>query len=100
MNILIICALGVSSGLLRRKMQEEMTKRGIEGTCEAVSIELLTEKMEGRDIVLVAPQLRISFDEVEEILAGKLPYYLIEAQDYGLMNVKNILDKCLPLIQK
>jgi len=100
MNILIICALGVSSGILRRKMSEELAKRGIEGTVEAVSIEALEEKMVGKDIVLVAPQLRISFDEVEATLAGKIPYYLIEAPDYGLMRVAEILDKIKPLINK
>lgn len=100
MNILIICALGVSSGILKRKLNEELTKRGIQGSVEAVSVDILEEKMVGKDIILVAPQLRIQFDEIKEVLTGKLPYYLIEPTDYGMMNVSGILDKIQPLVKK
>ncbi len=100
MNILIICQFGASSGILKRKMAEEMADRGIEGSVEAYSIEDLEEMLPGKNIVLVGPQLRINLEEINAAVDGRVPVQLIESVDYGTMNAKNILDKCIPLIQK
>ena len=100
MNILIICAFGASSGILKRKLKEEMENKGINGTVEAYSVEDLDNVINGKDIVLIAPQLRISFDEICEQIANKVPVYLIEPVDYGTMNASNILDKSLKLVNK
>lgn len=100
MNILIVCAFGASSGILKRKLAEEMESKGISGTVEAYSVEDLDNVISGKDIVLVAPQLRISYYEICEQVAGKVPVYLIESVDYGTMNASNVLEKSLKLIEK
>lgn len=100
MNILIICAFGASSDILKRKLMEEMKNKGLEGSVEAFSVEDLDTAINGKDIVLVAPQLRISYDEIVEQVGGKVPVSLIESVDYGMMNAKNILDKCVKLLEK
>lgn len=100
MNILIICAFGASSGILKRKLMQEMENKGVQGTVEAYSVEDLDDVVSGKDLVLVAPQLRISFNEIEEQLAGKVPVALIDTVDYGTMNVSNILEKSIKLINK
>lgn len=100
MNILIICAFGASSGILKRKLMEEMKNKGLEGSVEAFSVEDLDTAINGKDIVLVAPQLRISYDEIVEQVGGKVPVSLIKSVDYGMMNAKNILDKCVKLLEK
>lgn len=81
-------------------MAEEMADRGIEGSVEAYSIEDLEEMLPGKNIVLVGPQLRINLEEINAAVDGRVPVQLIESVDYGTMNAKNILDKCIPLIQK
>lgn len=100
MNILIICQFGASSGILKRKMAEELADRGIDGSVEAYSIEDLQEMLPGKDIVLVGPQLRINLKEIISVVNDRVPVQLIESVDYGTMNAKNILDKCIPLIKK
>ena len=79
---------------------EEMKNKGLEGSVEAFSGEDLDTAINGKDIVLVAPQLRISYDEIVEQVGGKVPVSLIESVDYGMMNAKNILDKCVKLLEK
>ena len=95
MNILIICANGVSSGLLSRKIEEELRKTDDSSTCVAASQMDLEEMIDGKDYILVGPQLRIMYDILKQRVNGRLPISLIDSRDYGTMKANNIVEKVL-----
>lgn len=95
MNILIVCAFGASSGILKRNIMEEMKKRNISGSVSAYSVEDLELQLENKDIVLVAPQLRIQLNDIKKVVSGKVPVNMIDSVDYGMMNAANILEKSI-----
>lgn len=98
MNILIICAFGASSNILKRKIAEELKSRNINGSVSAYSVEDLNDVINDKDIVLVAPQLRISLPEIEKEVNGRIPIQLIDSVDYGTMNAYNILNKITAIL--
>ena len=93
MNVLIICANGISSGILAKKIEDELKLKESSSTCIAASQLDLDEMIEGKDYILVGPQLRIMFETLKNRVNGRVPISLIESVDYGQMNAKNIVKK-------
>lgn len=99
MNILIVCAFGASSGILKREIMKEMSAKGIEGSVSAYSVEDLELQLANKDIVLVAPQLRIQLNDIKKIINNRVPVNMIDSIDYGMMNAKNILEKSITFLK-
>lgn len=98
MNIVLVCNAGMSTGIMQLKLQEEIKKRTIDATVKAVPMVELDEIIEETDAILLAPQIRFAENDIKKLVPEKVPVVVISAQDFGLMNVKNVLDELMKKI--
>lgn len=98
MRILLICAVGMSTSLIVKKMQE-IAPAGTQISADASSN--LAEIIDDYDVVLVGPQIRFREAQIRELAAGKnIEVGLIEPIWYGRLMAKEILDYALELGNK
>ena len=98
MNILLVCAAGMSTSLLVKKMQNEAGKKGINVKIEAKPISELGNFIEEFDVVLVGPQMKYKESYVKEIVEryGK-KYMVIPPVLYGMVDGEKTLELALNL---
>ncbi|SEP14916.1 PTS sugar transporter subunit IIB [Propionispora vibrioides] len=99
MNIYLVCNAGMSTSILVRRMQEAAANQKLDHVeIEAFSVEILDEKADMADIVLLGPQIRHMLGDVRKLVAGRCPVELIDMKDYGTINGQKVLEKALKLI--
>ena len=99
MNIYLVCNAGMSTSILVKKMEEAAEKRGMaDAHIEAFSVEVLDQKADTADVVLLGPQIRHMLEDVKKIVAGKCPVEVIDMRDYGMIRGEKVLDKALKLV--
>lgn len=91
MKIMLVCAAGMSTSLLVKKMDEEAAIRGLEAEIFACPELEMFERFQGVDIILLAPQVRFLHSKLVERV-GEIPVSIIEMRHYGLLDAKSILD--------
>ncbi|MDO4416240.1 MAG: PTS transporter subunit EIIC [Erysipelotrichaceae bacterium] len=93
MNILVVCAAGMSSSALVAKMRNRIAERNLEnmkvGSC--ASFELDTYAIQA-DVILLAPQL--SFME-EKCRTFQPQVFVLEKEAYGLLDADSVIDMIL-----
>lgn len=101
MNILLICALGMSSSLIEAKIKAVAVERGLELTLNAISLPDVTNyRGEHFDCVLIAPQMRYAADNIKEQLGDEPAYCVMGVTDYGMIKAAKILDDALAAIEE
>ena len=100
MNIYLVCNAGMSTSILVRKMQEAAQKENIEAHIEAFSVEILDEKVDTADVVLLGLQIRHMLADVKKVVADKCPVEVIDMRDYGMIRGDKVLAKALKLVNK
>ncbi|WP_196590392.1 PTS sugar transporter subunit IIB [Pectinatus frisingensis] len=99
MNIYLVCNAGMSTSILVKKMQDEAEKQNLSDIhVEAFSVEILDEKVDTADVVLLGPQIRHMLNDVKKIINDKCPVEVIDMRDYGMINGKKVLEKALKLV--
>lgn len=88
MKILLICAGGMSTGLLTKKMQEYALEKGVDLTIEAHGVNSVDRYYDSFDIIMVGPQVRFKLQEIQELTG--MPVGVINPSDYGLQNCEAI----------
>lgn len=88
MRILFVCAGGMSTGLIVRKMEKWAEQKGVDLQLHATGINSYESKWKDYDCILVGPQVRYVIPKMKEIV--KIPVAQIETRDYGMQNVDNI----------
>lgn len=89
-KIVLLCAAGMSTGMLVLKMREAAKEMGYEAEINAYAVAEANEKGKDADIILLGPQIRFQLDNVKKICPG-VPVEAINIQDYGMMNGKNVM---------
>ena len=56
---------------------------------EAFSVEILDERVDTADVVLLGPQIRHMLEDVKKVINGKCPVDVIDMRDYG--NVSKLI---------
>mgnify|MGYP003606259192 CR=1 FL=1 len=100
MNIYLVCNAGMSTSILVRKMQEAAQKENVNANIEAFSVEILDEKVDTADVVLLGPQIRHMLEDVKKVVAGKCPVAVIDMRDYGMIRGDKVLAKALKMAEK
>ena len=100
MNIYLVCNAGMSTSILVRKMQEAAAKDNLDVHIEAFSVEILDEKVDTADVVLLGPQIRHMLNDVRKVVAEKCPVDVIDMRDYGMIRGDKVLDKALSMATK
>ena len=98
MKILLVCAGGMSTGLLMKKMEKYWAEQGIELVIDATGVGEYRDVCSKYDMILVGPQVRYRFDEIKEV--SGLPCAVIETVDYGTQNCPKILKLAQSLLEK
>lgn len=93
MKILLMCANGLSTGILMNKMNDWGKKNGVELEVRAVPVDDCAGIYKEYDCLLIGPQMAYKLKEVQKIATDR-PVAAINPQDYALGRVDNIM-KCV-----
>lgn len=101
MNILLICAGGLSTSLLVTKMKDYATSVGEVPVIEAHPANNLARLIDQFDIVMLGPQIAHKYDAIKkEFSELNKPIVMIEAMDYGLCRGKEVYEQAKKLLGK
>ena len=90
MNILLVCAAGMSTSLLVANMKKFADK---ESKINAVAFSELENVIDEYDVVLVGPQLRYKLSNIKKIGDAKnKPVDVIDSLAYGRMDGEKTLE--------
>ena len=81
-------------------MQEAAQKENVNANIVAFSVEILDEKVDTADVVLLGPQIRHMLEDVKKVVAGKCPVAVIDMRDYGMIRGDKVLAKALKMAEK
>lgn len=97
-KVLLICAGGMSTGILMKKMEKYAVENGVELQIEAIGMSAYEEVYKNYDVILLGPQVSYKKAEIEAVT--KMPIAVIEAYDYAVGNVVNIMKQVDELYNK
>jgi len=98
-KILLLCAAGMSTSMVVKKMQASAKEKGIDVHIEAHGVETIQDYLTEYDLFLLGPQIRFKKDELQK-LADPLNkrVEVINMMDYGMMKGEKILDDALKML--
>lgn len=89
MKVLLVCAGGMSTSILMKKMEKYAAEKGIEPfEIAAVGLSAYKDTCPGYDCILMGPQVGYQKDAVAE--ASGMKVAVIAPADYGIGNCANI----------
>lgn len=94
-NIMLVCAAGMSTSLLVKKMKDYAATVGKEVNIWAVGEADIKANWEKADIILLGPQVKYQEPKIKEMVHGKVPVVVIDMVSYGTMNGKKVLEDAL-----
>lgn len=100
-TIMLVCAAGMSTSMLVKKMQAAALQKGLESEIFAVSAADADANLEKKtiDVVLLGPQVKYLSSQFEKKLAPKnIPFEVINMTDYGMMNGEKVLQSAISLM--
>lgn len=97
MKIVLLCNMGMSTGMLVKKLEQEAEKRGMDAEIKAFPMVELGDHLEETDAILLGPQIRFALDDIKK-QAGEIPVMAIAPTDFGTMNAARVLDELLKLL--
>ena len=97
-KILLLCAAGMSTSLMVKKMTEAAEKKGIEVEIKAIGLEKFQENLDTYDVFLLGPQVKYKKAELEKIAATVGKKVEVNTVDYGMMRGDKVLDFALGLM--
>ncbi|WP_234122542.1 PTS sugar transporter subunit IIB [Clostridium hydrogenum] len=89
MKILLVCAGGMSTSILMKKMEAYWKEVGEELEIKAVGLSEYQDVYQKYDIVMVGPQVSYRLKEIKENTG--LPCSAIQSFDYAIANCPNIM---------
>ena len=96
-KVLLICAGGMSTGILMRKMEKYAEEQGFSLKIEAVGMSAYEDVYKNYDVILLGPQVSYKKGEIEQ--NTQKPIAVIPAYDYAIGNVANIMKQVEDLYQ-
>lgn len=99
MNILLVCAGGMSTSLIVGKMKKEIENRHITDIrVDANAIEELENIIDNYDVIMVGPQIRYKEPYIRNLCNQKgKTYVIIPPSVYGLVDGAKMLDLAINL---
>ena len=89
-KIVLLCAQGMSTGMLMNKMREYAAKIGYECTINAYSGSRAKEVASDADCILIGPQVRYELDNVKKTCPD-VPVQVIDMVAYGRLDGAKVL---------
>ncbi|MFE9521823.1 PTS sugar transporter subunit IIB, partial [Bacillus velezensis] len=92
MNILLVCAAGMSTSLLVTKMEKSAQEQGKEYKIWAVSGDSVNQHIDKADVLLLGPQVRYLLPQLKKLGESKgVPVEVINTVHYGTCNGAEVL---------
>ena len=88
-KVLLICAGGMSTGILMKKMEKYAEDKGIELKIDAVGMSAYEDSYKNYDVILLGPHVSYKKEEIAQVT--QMPIAVIAAYDYAIGNVDNIM---------
>lgn len=98
MNILLVCAAGMSTSLLVTRMLQAAQAKGIEAEINAYPVSKVKDYGPAADVILLGPQVRYQLKEVQNTFPDK-PSAIIDMKAYGMMDGESVLNTAIKLIE-
>lgn len=89
-KIVLLCAAGMSTSILAKKMEEAAAKMDYPAEVAAYPTSEAREKTSGADIILLGPQVRFQQKKIEELCPG-IPVEAVDMRLYGRMDGEGII---------
>lgn len=96
MKVLLVCAGGMSTSILMKKMEKYAQGKGMDFQIAAVGMGAYRDVWQGYDCILMGPQVSYRKDEVAE--ACSIPVDVIAPADYGIGNCEKIFGQLAKLL--
>lgn len=90
-KIVLLCASGMSTSMLVKKMQEAAAADNFECAIEAYSASEAAAKAADADVILLGSQIRFQKNKIADQVPG-IPVDAIDMRMYGRMDGKAALD--------
>jgi len=90
MKIMLVCAGGMSTGILMNKMGKWAKERALELEVKAYGVGDYEQYYKDYQCILLGPQISYKEKEIKKIV-GDMPVAQIASMDYALGNVDNIM---------
>lgn len=90
-KVLLICAGGMSTSILMKKMEKYAKENGITLKIQAIGMSDYEDVYKDYDMILLGPQVSYKKESIKSIT--KMPVSVIAAYDYAVGNVKNIFNQ-------
>ena len=95
MNILLVCNLGMSSGILGNKLEAECEKRGIEAKVYAKPMNEIDDDIDKVDVILISPQVRFIAKDLRNKAPEHVKVVTMGPSEFGLQKADVIMDNVL-----
>lgn len=101
MRLLLICAGGMSTSMLIKKLVKYAEENGIENfECEAHGVSEFEELYKKWDLTLYGPQISNRAASLKQIAGPDYPLGKIQPADYAIGNAANIFKEVNRLLEK
>lgn len=97
MKIMLVCAGGMSTGILMKKMEKWAEEKGIELEVKAYGVQSYEDEYQNYDCILIGPQISYKADEIKSKV--NIPVDQIQSFDYAIGNVDNIMKQVDALLK-
>lgn len=96
----LVCASGMSTSMMMKRMQDCANKKGIETTIVAMSETAFRKYTEPTDVLLLGPQVSYLLDALKKEYEPRgIRVMVIDMMDYGMMNGEKVLQTALDLLK-
>lgn len=98
MKIMLICAGGMSTSILMKKMEKWGVEKNRPLEVKAYGLSNFDESWKEFDVVLLGPQISYKISEIQNSVI--IPVSQIQSFDYAVGNVENIMKQVDALLNK
>lgn len=99
MKIILVCASGMSTTMMAKKIIESGMEAGVDVECSAYGYSVLGNVVNGADCVLIGPQVSYMEEKLKRQYPD-IPMAVIPMRDYGMMNGKLVFELAQSIVAK
>ena len=96
-NIVLLCAAGMSTSMLVKKMEEAAAKSSFECKIHAHPLAEVKSVAADADVILLGPQIRFNLAKVKEQFP-QIPIEAIDMAAYGMMDGAKVINRVKELL--
>ncbi|MEG0176857.1 PTS sugar transporter subunit IIB [Anaerorhabdus sp.] len=98
-NVLLACQNGMSTGIMKKKIQDEAIKNDVDLNIQAVGIDEIKKEASKYDLVLLAPQVRYAEKAIAKEINGIAKHMVIDSVDFGKMDGASVFHKFMIMLE-